>query len=121
VTPRTRAAGGLAGLLLAGAVAENAIGIASADTNFSQYPGFAEYFAAHPPAGAVSRADRALARRHAPRFHLPSGHEGPIDFYRDYIAHGTLSTGNGVPIEDPTQEALNRHREDPGAVFVHVP
>ena len=80
MTLRIHVAGGFAGLLLAGAVTGNAIGIASADTNFSQYPGFAEYFAAHPPAGAASEADRALARRHAPRFHLPSGHEGPIDF-----------------------------------------
>ena len=121
MTQRTRAVGGLAGLLLAGAATGNVIGIAYADTNFSQYPGFAEYFAAHPPGGAASEADRALARRHAPRFHLPSGHEGPIDFYRDYVAHGALTTGNGVHIEEPTQEVLNRHREDPGAVFVHVP
>ena len=69
----------------------------------------------------ADEADRALAARHAPRFHLPAGHEGPIDFYRDYIAHGTLVTGGGVRIENPTQAELNRHRKDPAAEFVHVP
>ena len=116
MTPRTDALGRLAGLLLAGA----ASGIVSAAPNFSQYPGFAEYFAANPPAGAASEADQALARRHAPRLHLPSGHEGPIDFYRDYIAHGILKTGDGARIENPARAELNRHRDDPRAEFVHV-
>ena len=53
--------------------------------------------------------------------HLPVGHEGPIDFYRDYIAHGHLVTGEGVRIEGPTSVELNRHRDDPMAQFVHVP
>ena len=96
-------------------------GVVAADRNFSQYPGFAEYFAENPPTGVASESDRALARRHAPRFHLPAGHEGPIDFYRDYIAHGHLVTGSGVRIEGPTRDELNRHRDDPMAQFVHVP
>ena len=111
----------LAGLLLAGAAGSVGSAIVSADSNFSQYPGFVEYFAANPPPGAASEADRALARRHAPRFHLPSGHEGPIDFYRDYIAHGTLVAGDGTRIENPTRADLNRYRDDPRAEFEHVP
>jgi hypothetical protein len=71
--------------------------------------------------GAAGPADRALARRHAPRFHLPAGHEGPIDFYRDYIAHGYLVTGDGVRIEGPTADDLNRYRDDARAEFTHVP
>ncbi|MDE0460018.1 MAG: hypothetical protein OXI15_22235 [Chromatiales bacterium] len=105
----------LAGLVAAGG------GCAAADSNFSQYPGFAEYFAEHPPADAADHDEQALQRRHAPRFHLPAGHEGPIDFYRDYIAHGYLVTGDGVRIDGPTPEELNRHRDDPAAQFVHVP
>ena len=108
-------AGRLAGLVLACA------GTAAAGTNFSQYSGFAEFFAENPPSGVPDRSERALLRRHAPRFHLPAGHEGPIDFYRDYIAHGRLVTGEGVRIEGPTQAELNRHRDDPAAQFVHVP
>ncbi len=105
----------LAGLVLAGAA------VAAAESNFSQYPGFAEYFAENPPPAAASPGERALLRRHAPRFHLPAGHEGPIDFYRDYVARGYLVTGDGVRIDGPTPEELNRHRDDPAAQFVHVP
>ena len=107
----------LAGLVLICAWA----GSAAADGNFSQRPGFAAYFAANPPAAAAGPADRALARRHAPRFHLPAGHEGPIDFYRDYIAHGYLITGGGVRIDSPTAGDLNRYRDDARAEFTHVP
>ena len=109
--------GCLAGLVLVGIGAS----ATAAETNFSQYPGFAEFFAANPPTGVPNESDRALLRRHAPRFHLPAGHEGPIDFYRDYIAHGYLVTGDGVRIDGPTPEELNRHRYDPAAQFVHVP
>ena len=119
--PHTHRIARLVGLLLAGVVGSVGSAIVSADSNFSQYPGFAEYFAANPPFGAANEADRALARRHAPRFHLPSGHEGPIDFYRDYVAHGTLVTGDGTRIESPTRADLNRHRDDPRAEFEHVP
>ena len=111
-----KARGLLVGLLLLSACAGSA-----ADRNFSQYPGFAEYFAANPPPGAAGPADQALARRHAPRFHLPAGHEGPIDFYRDYIAHGYLVTGDGLRIDGPTAADLNRYREDIRAEFTHVP
>ena len=96
-------------------------GAVAADRNFSQFPGFAEYFAENPPVGAADSRDQALARRYAPRFHLPAAHEGPIDFYRDYIAHGYLVTGDGVRIEGPTPADLNRHRGDATAQFVHVP
>ena len=112
---RAHEVGCLVGLALACA------GVVAADRNFSQYPGFAEHFADNPPAGPANPDDRALARRHAPRFHLPAGHEGPIDFYRDYVAHGYLVTGDGTHIEGPTPAALNRHRDDPLAEFVHVP
>ena len=107
----------LAGLILIC----TSVGVFAADRNFSQYPGFAEYFAANPPPGAAGPADQALARRHAPRFHLPAGHDGPIDFYRDYIAHGYLVTGDGVRIDGPTPADLNRYRDDVRAEFTHVP
>ena len=114
---RAHTVGRLVGLVLAWVWA----GAVAADRNFSQYPGFAEYFAEHPPAGAADQGGQALARRHAPRFHLPAGHEGPIDFYRDYVAHGYLIAGSGARIEGPTPVELNRHRDDPLAEFVHVP
>ena len=109
--------GGFVALVLVGV----GVGASAAGTNFSQYPGFAEYFAENPPTGVPSENERALLRRHAPRFHVPAGHEGPIDFYRDYVAHGYLVTGDGTRIDGPTPEELNRHRDDPAAQFVHVP
>ena len=51
--------GPLAGLVLLFAWA----GSAAAAGNFSQRPGFAEYFAANPPADDAGPADRTLARQ----------------------------------------------------------
>src|ERR671913_627720 len=92
------------------------------DRSFSQYPGFADYFAAHPPAATVpSPADQALLARHRPRFFKAEGEPGPTDFYADYIAHGRLTDGDGRPVAEGgvTPEILNAHKDDPGAAFVH--
>ncbi|MGQ0484018.1 MAG: hypothetical protein ACT4SY_01500 [Hyphomicrobiales bacterium] len=86
--------------------------------NFSQHPGFAEYFARNPPSDAPpSTAGQDLLRKHRPRFFVGEGEEGPIGFYDDYIAHGTLE-GSAV-IAAVTRAALNAHKDDPRAVFSH--
>jgi len=91
--------------------------------NFSQHPGFAEWYAAHPPdEGLPSAAERALLARHRPRVFLPDGHAGPIDFYRDYIAQGRLYDGRGTLISDAvTRGILNAYKHDPRVVLVHRP
>ena len=91
--------------------------------NFSQYPGFAEYYAAHPPVAALPSADeRALLIRYRPRFYLPPAHAGLIDFYTDFIAQGTLYTGDGHAISaSVNQSVLNAHKDNPAVVFVHRP
>ncbi|MBI5446314.1 MAG: hypothetical protein HY900_34505 [Deltaproteobacteria bacterium] len=96
-------------------------GCCGGGANFSQYPGFAEYFLAHPPAQELPNgADRALLERFRPRLWLPAGHPGPIDFYKDYIANGFLTDGAGRLVSrNVTRELLNAHKADPGAVFVH--
>jgi len=96
---------------------------AGAQGNFSQYPGWSEYHAAYPPRGALPNyEERALLERHRPRLHLPPGHEGLIDFYRDYIASGRLYDGEGHLVsEDVTQGLLNRYADDPLVHFMHVP
>jgi len=95
-------------------------GGARAET-FAQYPGFDEWFAAHPPQAEIpAPADRALLRRHRPLLFVPPSAPGPIDFYRDYIAYGTLQVG-GARIDDITPERLARHAQDPAAVFRHEP
>lgn len=89
--------------------------------NFSQYPGFAAWYDDNPPSGGLPTDDEeALLRHYKPRFFLPAGHEGPIDFYRDYIAFGRLVDGDGRQISDRvTQDLLNDHKADPAMVFTH--
>lgn len=96
---------------------------ADRDGNFSQHPGFAEYYARHPRATApATPAERDQLARHRPRYFLPPGHPGLIGFYDDYIAQGTLADGRGRIVSDRvTPEILNAYKEDPGAVFVHRP
>jgi hypothetical protein len=90
--------------------------------NFSQHPGFAEWYAANPPEDALPNPnERALLERYRPRVFLPQRHEGPIDFYRDYVA-GRLYDGRGQLISaDVTPGVLNAHKADPQVVFVHEP
>ena len=92
-------------------------GAAQAEGNFSQVPGFAAYFAQNPRRSTpASEAERELLQRHRPRLWLPAGHAGPIDFYGDYIAHGTLFSGDGHAQDVPVDRALlNRFKGDPGA------
>jgi hypothetical protein len=91
--------------------------------NFSQYPGFAEYFASNPPIHELpTHDDKQLLYRFQPRFMLAEGQDEPIDFYRDYIARGVLIDGQGNVISAAvTQELLNSYRDNPYVVFRHVP
>jgi hypothetical protein len=93
------------------------------ETNFSQWPGFAEYLTAHPPAGAPASAEQqALLQRFRPRFFLPPRHPGLLGFYEDYIAQGRLYAGDGKLIsEHVTPAILNQHKDDPRVVFAHRP
>ncbi len=93
------------------------------DGNFSQNPGFADWYAAHPPSAQLpTAAEQALLERYRPRVFLPAGNEGPIDFYRDYVAEGQLFDGTGRLVSAAVTPALlNAHKQDPKAVFVHVP
>lgn len=94
-----------------------------ASGTFAQRPGFAAWFAAHPPAGKpASPADQVLLRRFRPRLWVGPGQDGPIDFYRDYIADGTLyGAGGRVISRHVTRTLLNRYKDDSSAVFVHRP
>jgi hypothetical protein len=89
--------------------------------NFSQYPGFQAWRERERAAARVpSPGERALLERHRPRFMLPEGHPGLIDFYRDYVAGSTLRTARGGPAPGPVDRAgLNRHADDPEAVLEH--
>jgi len=102
--------------LLAGAIA---LGGCSGAETFAQYPGFAEWFAAHPPnPEPADAAGRALLQRYRPRLYVPAGASGPLDFYRDYIAHGTLYA-DGRHWSHVDRTLLAAHMREPDAVFVH--
>ena len=98
-------------------------GAEAASRNFSQYPGFAEWYAANPPSDALpSAGDQALLAKHRPRFFLRAGQTGFIDFYRSYIAHGALRSEAGTLISDAvTPELLNAHKDNPSVIFTHKP
>jgi hypothetical protein len=91
--------------------------------NFSQHPGFAQHFDAYPRrTSAATTHERQLLQQHRPHLWLPAGHAGPIDFYRDYIAHGSLVTGDGAQHPQPVSAAtLNRFKHDARTVFTHRP
>lgn len=112
-----------AALIAAAALATGLAGCSVSPTNFSQYPGFAAHYAAHPPSDALpTAAEQTLLARYRPRFFLPPRHPGLIDFYADYIAQGTLVAGNGrVIASQVTAPLLNAHKTDPTVVFTHQP
>lgn len=92
----------------------------SDEGTFAQHPGFAEYFAANPRSDAPASADeQALLQRYRPRLFIGPDQEGPIDFYRDYIAHGILALGDGTELRAVTPAQLNSARCDAGAEFDH--
>lgn len=88
---------------------------------FAAHPGFVEWFAQHPPEPTTpSAGDRVLLRKHRPVLYVPPDAAGPLDFYADYIAGGTL-TVDGRIVDDVTRARLARHVRDPEAVFRHEP
>ncbi len=106
--------------LILAAFFATAVGCSPDDRNFTDYPGFAEHYATYPPRTTTpTESERALLERYRPRIFLPEGNEGPIDFYRDYIAYGTLWNENGeIVSDDVAPEILNSVRKT-RAVFSH--
>ena len=109
--------------LRAAAAALAVVSCGNGEGNFSQHPGFAEWYAANPPSEAMPvPLERALLARYQPRLFIAEEQEPPLDFYRDYIAQGRLYDGDGELISaEVTPEILNAHKADPAAVFVHEP
>lgn len=97
-------------------------GCAPDRSTFADFPGFAAYYARHPPLTTTPTArERELLERHRPRVFLARGAEGPIDFYRDYIAHGILRDEHGkILAREVGPERLNSVRHTL-ASFTHVP
>ncbi len=90
----------------------------SGGQNFSQFPGFDQHFKSYPPGKTLPTDEEvALLKKYQPRVFTAKQQAGPIDFYKDYIAHGTLYVDGRKPFKNPTAAVLNEHRDDPDAVF----
>tara|TARA_B100000315_G_C14588955_1_gene594703 strand:- start:2173 stop:3342 length:1170 start_codon:yes stop_codon:yes gene_type:complete len=91
--------------------------------NFSQYEGFQKHFSVFPRhASEATNQERMLLERYRPRLFIGTGQEGPISFYDDYIAHGTLYNMRGDIIgHEPNRALLNTYKNDSRVVFVHMP
>ena len=92
------------------------------ELNFSQNRGFGPYFVANPRlTQEPAPSERALLDRYRPHLWLPDGHDGPMDFYVDYIGNGVLVDAEGRTISDEvTAQVLNAHRTDPRVEFRHT-
>ena len=93
----------------------------SRESSFADY--FAEYYARYPRANELPSVDeKVLLQRYRPRLAVGENQEGPISFYRDYIAHGVLYDSAGNQLSQQVDAGLlNRHRADPGMLFEHEP
>ena len=91
------------------------------ERNFSQYEGF-ETIRAARSSEIPSPSVRQLLQKFKPALFIAEGEEGPLDFYRDYVASGELrDDGGNVAAMNPTRMQLNELRGDPGASFRHFP
>ena len=90
---------------------------------FADSPSFEALRAADPPASTrPTAAERLLLEHHRPSLHLPTDHPGPVSFYGDYIAQGTLFSPTGQRISSNVDHALlNQHRDIPRTLFRHRP
>ena len=109
----------LGGIIAVLAGALSSCGRSRGENQFSQRPAFVEIIGRRS-SELPNQAEMALLEQHKPALYLPFGHEGPLDFYRDYIAAGCLVTAQ---LPEPncavTQADLNRSKNDPTAVFTH--
>lgn len=85
--------------------------------NFSQFPGFSEYFESNAPIDQTpGSADMALLEKYKPTIYKAKDQREPIDFYQDYISQGKLVIA-GKTFDKVTSEVLNQYRDDPEAHF----
>ena len=92
-------------------------------SNFSQYPGFSQYYAQYPRNPLPATDDeQALLTRFRPRLFVDKTAEGLISFYRDYIAQGVLNDATGARLSTQVgRQQLNLYRTRTDVVFVHQP
>ena len=105
----------ISGLLLILALVS---GCSQNETNFTQVPGFKQYFADNKPSTTLpSQAEQALLERFKPRVFMATGQTRFINFYDDYIANGSLYIDDELISDSVDQALLNQYKNDIGAEF----
>jgi len=90
----------------------------SGGQSFSDFPGFAEHFSEYAPTSDKPNSDEVtLLEKYQPRVYAATGQPGPIDFYKDYIAHGALFVNGEKISSSVTSELLNQYRDNTNALF----
>ena len=94
------------------------VACSKSESNFSQLPGFKQYFAEHEPSGELpTAAEQALLDKYKPRVFLAKGQTPFINFYKDYIAHGALYVNKKLVSKTVTPNLLNKYRDNVTAEF----
>ncbi len=91
--------------------------------NFTNFPGFTEYFDRYKPLDAIpNQQQRLLLEKYRPRIYRSVSkdgiaQQGPVDFYKDYISDGRLLVDGKVISQQVTAELLNQNRDNSNAKF----
>lgn len=98
----------------------------AADTeSFANRPGFPEYYKKYSPDQSIpNKAQQQLLEKFRPRIYRAIENngivqQGPIDFYKHYIAKGKLVVEDETISQQVTAEILNRYRDNPQAKFIY--
>ncbi|GAA0417043.1 hypothetical protein GCM10009133_26890 [Cocleimonas flava] len=90
------------------------------DSRFSELPGFKTYFDKNKPSNELpSKSDQLLLTQFKPRVYMAKGQTKFIDFYADYIAHGSLYVDNKLVSNNVSQTLLNEYKDNNQAEFRH--
>ena len=98
------------------------VGCSKHETNFTQLPGFQEYFAKDKPSETLpDKKEQALLSKFRPRIFMAEGQTPMIDFYTDYVANGSLYINGKLISDQVSQASLNEHKDNVQAEFRFKP
>lgn len=97
------------------------VGCSQNETNFTQAPGFKQYFTDNKPSTTLpSEKEQTLLERYKPRIFLAKGQTRFINFYEDYIANGSLYVDDELISSKVDQALLNKYKDNIGAEFRYL-
>lgn len=102
------------------------VGCAADSESFTTFPGFTEYFKQYTPEDSIpDERQQQLLEKYRPRFYRAIDEngivqQGPVDFYKAFIADGKLLINGKSISQQVTPDLLNQHRDSAGAVFEYA-